>query len=87
MARLRIKEEALKQGLKQKDVIVASGVSHQLMNRYWNNYTRSVVLDELQKIAHALGVKMGDLLVADEDEQAIDEEEVERVKAQAWAAA
>lgn len=39
------------------------------MNRYWNNFTRSVALDPLQKIATALGCKPGDLIVEDETEK------------------
>ena len=67
MARLRIKELAQAQGLKQYQLAEQSGVTVQLLNRYWNNHTQSVALDQLEKIARALGVKAGDLLVDELD--------------------
>ena len=38
-----------------------------LLNRYWNNKTHTVDLIELEKIAKALGVSPGELIVADEE--------------------
>src|SRR5260221_14490342 len=38
-----------------------------MLHRYWNNYTESVALKPLEKIAKALGVKPGELVVSDEE--------------------
>jgi DNA-binding Xre family transcriptional regulator len=54
-----------------------------LLNRYWNNKTGTVDLTELEKIASALGVQPGVLIVTDveyaalvsDDGQEDDEEE------------
>jgi len=35
--------------------------------RYWNDNVQRVDLDELQKIAAALNVKIGDLIVSDRE--------------------
>jgi DNA-binding Xre family transcriptional regulator len=67
MAKLQIKEIAQKQGIKQYELAEKSGVSAQLVNRYWNNYMQRVALDELERIAKVLGVKPGDLIVPDEE--------------------
>ncbi|TMC15324.1 MAG: helix-turn-helix transcriptional regulator [Chloroflexi bacterium] len=63
MARLRIKEEARQQKLTQKELAEKSQVTLQLLNRYWNNNMQRVELDQLEKIARALGVRSGDLIV------------------------
>ena len=55
MARLRIKEEARQQKLTQKELAEKSQVTLQLLNRYWNNNMQRVELDQLEKIARALG--------------------------------
>lgn len=68
MARLRIKEIAQRAGLKQNALAIKSGVTDQLLNRYWNNNVLRVDLAELDKIAHALGVTPGDLIGPDEDD-------------------
>lgn len=65
MAKLRVKEVAESKGINQKKLIELSGMTDQLIYRYWHNYTRSVSLDQIERIAKALGVKSGDLL-ADE---------------------
>ncbi len=67
MARLRVKELAQQQGLKQNALAERSGVTIQLLNRYWNNNVQRVDLDELEKIAAALNVKIGDLIVSDRE--------------------
>jgi transcriptional regulator with XRE-family HTH domain len=67
MARLRIKEIAQAQGLNQSQLQLKAQVTPQLLQRYWHNYTQSAALDQLSKIAKALGVKTGDL-IEDEDE-------------------
>ncbi len=66
MVRLRIKELAQERNLKQFQVAEQSGVTVQLLNRYWNNHTERVSLAHLGMIAKALGVKPGELIVDDE---------------------
>ena len=63
MIRLRIKEIAEAKGMKQYQLVEKSGVTPQLLNRYWNNNIQRVDLEELNKIAIALGVAPGDLIV------------------------
>ncbi|GCE29538.1 hypothetical protein KDA_50220 [Dictyobacter alpinus] len=65
MARLRIKEIAQQQNMRQNALALKSGVTEQLLNRYWNNNVLRVDLTELEKIACALGVAPGDLIVSD----------------------
>ena len=65
MAKLIIKEIAKSRGLNQSQLQLKAGVTPQLLNRYWNNNTSSVVLDALDKIAKALGVTPGELIVTD----------------------
>jgi DNA-binding Xre family transcriptional regulator len=62
--RLRIKEIAEAKGIKQYQLAEKSGVTPQLLNRYWNNNIQRVDLEELNKIARALGVAPGDLIEA-----------------------
>ena len=68
MSHLLIKELAKKQGLLQYEVQKRSGVTPQLLSRYWNNQTQRVELRSLAMIAKALGVKSGDLIMDDEEE-------------------
>ena len=65
--RLQVKEIAQQQGLNQTDLIKRSGVSAQLMNRYWNNHMDGVRFDPLERIANALGVPATSLIVSDSD--------------------
>jgi DNA-binding Xre family transcriptional regulator len=65
--RLLIKEIALAKGMKQYELAEKSGVTPQLLNRYWNNNVQRVDLEELNKIAVALGVRPGDLIVSGQD--------------------
>ncbi len=67
MAKLRLKEVAREQGFRQNTLVEKSGVTAQLLNRYWNNNIQRVDLDELEKIAKALGLRTADLIV-DNDE-------------------
>ncbi len=53
--------------MNQSQLQLKAAVSPQLLNRYWNNRTRSVALDQLEKISNALDVKPGELIVSDED--------------------
>jgi len=70
MIRLVIKELALERGIKQYQLAELSGVTPQLLNRYWNNHTQRVELVQLSRIARALGVKPGDLMVEEMAEEA-----------------
>lgn len=70
MIRLIIKEVAQQRGMNQRVLSEQSGVTPQLLNRYWNNHVQRVDLAELLRIAKALGVKPGELIVADEKEAA-----------------
>ncbi|HET8910568.1 MAG TPA: helix-turn-helix transcriptional regulator [Ktedonobacteraceae bacterium] len=67
MIKLRIKELAQEKGLKQYELAEKSGVTPQLLSRYWNNNMQRVSLEHLDLIAKVLGVKAGDLIVSDED--------------------
>jgi DNA-binding Xre family transcriptional regulator len=68
MAKLRIREIAEKQGLNQKELADKSGVSAQLINRYWNYPMQRVELDALAKIAKALNCKLADLIEVDDED-------------------
>lgn len=68
MAKLRIREIAAKQGLNQKELADKSGVSAQLINRYWNYPMQRVELDALAKIAKALNCKLADLIEVDDED-------------------
>jgi transcriptional regulator with XRE-family HTH domain len=59
--RLRIKELAEARSLKQYQLAQRSGVTPQLVNRYWNNNIQRVAIHELGAIAAALGVSIGEL--------------------------
>lgn len=65
MARLRIKEVATAKGVKQSHLQMDARVTPPLLNRYWNNKTPTVDLNELQKIADALGVEPSELITAE----------------------
>lgn len=65
--RLQIKELAQARGMLQKDVAAKSGVTLQLLNRYWHNHIQNVNLEQLGNIAFALGVKAGDLIESTEE--------------------
>jgi len=67
MVRLIIKDLAKAKGLNQSQLQLKAGVTAQLLNRYWNNHTSSVALEQLDKIARALDVLPGDLIVRDGD--------------------
>lgn len=70
MARLIIKEVAEKRGINQSQLQIKSGVTPQLLHRYWHNHTQSAALEPLEKIANALGVKPGELIVPDGEAKA-----------------
>lgn len=71
--RLRIKEIAEAKGMKQYQLAEKSGVTPQLLNRYWNNNIQRVDLEELNKIARALGVAPGELITGGNDTPDLDE--------------
>ena len=70
MIRLAISEIAKKKGLNQSQLQIKAGVTPQLLNRYWHSHTQSVAFEPLEKIAKALGVRPGDLIVSDAEEAA-----------------
>ena len=69
--KLRIKEVAEAQGLNRNQLPLKSGVTLPLLTRYWNNTTTEVKLEALGKIANALGVRAGDLIVSDAEYEAL----------------
>lgn len=72
MPRLRIREIAEGQGISQIDLARKSGVTAQLVNRYWNYPMQRVELDALAKIARALGVQLADLIEVQDNEKVED---------------
>ena len=68
MLKLIIKEVAEKQGLNRSQLQLRSGVTMPLLTRYWTNKTESVTLPALERIAHALGVDAGSLIVQVEEQ-------------------
>lgn len=79
MSKLIIRQLAKKRGLNQSQLQLRAGVTAQLLYRYWNNFTKSIELEQIEKIAKALGVEPGDLLLSDEkyDEVVAAEKEAE----------
>ena len=67
MIKLRVQEYAVQRGLNRNQLQLKSGVTLPLLTRYWNNNTTEVKLDALEKIARALGVQPGELIVLDEE--------------------
>lgn len=61
MVKLRIKELAEQRNLNQARLAEKSGVTPQLVNRYWNYPMQRVDLDALAKIAQALEVNFSEL--------------------------
>jgi transcriptional regulator with XRE-family HTH domain len=75
MAKLCIKRIAQEKKLKQQDIAEKAGVTVQLLSRYWNNNVQRPDLEELEKIAKAIGSLTGEVvktrdLVIDNDEVA-----------------
>jgi DNA-binding Xre family transcriptional regulator len=77
VAKLRIKEIAEAQGVRQSHLQITAAVTPPLLNRYWNNKTSTVDLTELEKIATALGVKPGELIISDAEYMGLQEPEQE----------
>jgi DNA-binding Xre family transcriptional regulator len=71
-SKLIIRKIAKQKGLNQSQLQIRAGVTPQLLYRYWHNFTKSVELEQLEKIATALGVKPGDLIVPNAELDAIE---------------
>jgi DNA-binding Xre family transcriptional regulator len=69
VSKLIVQHIAIKYGLNQSQLQMKAGVTPQLLYRYWHNFTKSVELEQLERIARALGVEPGDLIVSDEKYQ------------------
>jgi len=75
LSKLIIKRLAEGKGLNQSQLQIKAGVTPQLLYRYWHNFTKSVELEQLERIAKALDAEPGDLVVSDERYQALSEQE------------
>jgi DNA-binding Xre family transcriptional regulator len=80
MSKLIIKQIAAQRGLNQSQLQMKAGVTAQLLYRYWHNFTKSVELEQIEKIATALGVEPGDLLVSEKKYRALTEPSEENGK-------
>ena len=69
VARLQIKDIAQRQHLNRSQFQMKAGITMPLLNRYWNNKTKSVNLEALGKIARALGVSVRELFAENEEEK------------------
>lgn len=65
MSKLIIQQVAAQKGMNQSRLQMEAKVTSQLLYRYWHNFTKSVELEQLEKIATALGVEPGELLVSE----------------------
>ena len=65
LSKLIVRQLAKKKGLNQSQLQIKAGVTAQLLYRYWHNFTKSVELEQLERIAKALGVEPGDLLLSE----------------------
>lgn len=77
MSKLIIRQIATENGLNQSQLQIRAGVTPQLLYRYWHNFTKSVELEQLERIARALGKEPGDLIISDEKYQALVDQEKE----------
>ena len=69
MLRLRVADEALKQGWSKSGLQRASGVTMPTLLKYWANSVESVHLPSLERLARALKVPAASLLVELPDEE------------------
>jgi len=68
MVRLRVKELAEERNIKtQRELAKLSGSSVQVVNRYWNSNVQRADFIELERLAVALKVRVGDLFISDRD--------------------
>lgn len=65
MLYLTVKLYAREKGLNRNQLQLMSSVTLPLLTRYWNNTTTEVRLDALEKIAKALGVSAGKLIMSE----------------------
>jgi DNA-binding Xre family transcriptional regulator len=75
LSKLIIKQLATKKRLNQSQLQIKAGVTPQLLYRYWHNFTKSVELEQLERIARALNTEPGDLIVSDERYKTLSEQE------------
>lgn len=75
MVKLIIDRVARQKGINQSQLQIKAGVTPQLLNRYWHNHTQSVAFEPLEKIAAALGVEPGDLVISDKEAAKISKDE------------
>lgn len=69
LVRLQIKDIAQRQNLNRSQLQMKAGITMPLLNRYWNNQTKSVNLEALGKLAQALDVSVRDLFADHEEER------------------
>ena len=69
VVRLQIKDIAQRQNMNRSQLQMKAGITMPLLNRYWNNKTKSVNLEALGKIARALGVSVRELFAENEEER------------------
>lgn len=81
LSKLIIQHIAVKKGLNQSQLQIKAGVTPQLLYRYWHNFTKSVELEQLERIAKALDKEPGDLIVSDRKYQEMVKEEEEEENA------
>lgn len=67
--RLRIREEAEAQGIRQVDLLHDTRTSWETLSNYWHNRVTSINVRVLERFAKALHVKPMDLLTDDDDEK------------------
>lgn len=79
MSKLIIQQIAKQKGVNQSQLQMEAKVTAQLLYRYWHNFTKSVELEQLEKIAIALGVEPGELLVSEKRYRAMTEPTEEEV--------
>lgn len=79
MSKLIIRQVAEQKDIKQSQLQAKAGVTAQLLYRYWHNFTKSVELEQLEKIAKALGVEPGELIVSEKKYRSLIEQEEECV--------
>lgn len=75
MVKLIIDRVARQKGINQSQLQIKAGVTPQLLNRYWHNHTQSVAFEPLEKIAAALGVEPGELVISDKEAERLSKEE------------
>lgn len=79
MSKLIIKQIAAQKGMNQSQLQMEAKVTAQLLYRYWHNFTKSVELEQLERIASALGVEPGELLVSEKKYRALEQPKEESV--------